>query len=397
VGQGQESKPAVNQKNVFVTGLGLVTALGSSVQIYWDRLLQGETAVHLRQPFAELPVIPLGMVGKHPAKVQDLLTPALTEALEDAGLHHPLPDCGVVIGSSRSFQGQIETMMRPWLSKGTSPDGARWMESLPHMAAMTVAQSVGSTGPVVAPMAACATGLWAIFQGAELIRQGRCDRAIVGAVEAPITPLTIAGFLKMGALAQTGCYPFSSQREGLVLGEGAAVLMLESAESLIQRSGPKPYGQILGAGFSADAYHMTSPDPKGLGGSIALQNCLHCSGLRPADIDYIHPHGTSTELNDQLEASLIQANFPQLPPISSSKGATGHTLGASGAIGAIVSLLAVRYQTLPPNVVTREDVIYPNIVTTAMANRLDTVLCFSFGFGGQNAVLALKTSDRGAI
>ena len=368
--------------------MGLVSALGWSVNECWDRLLQGETAIRLRQPFSELPVIPVAMVGKHPAQVRDLLLPALAEALEDAELDNPLPDCGVVIGSSRSFQGQIEAMALPWLSEGMSPDGALWMESLPHMAAMTVAQSVGSTGPVMAPMAACATGLWAIFQGAELIRQGRCDRAIVGAVEAPLTPLTIAGFQKMGALAKTGCYPFSPLREGLVLGEGAAVLMLESAEALARRSRRSVYGQILGSGFSADAYHMTTPDPTGSGGSIALHNCLQRSGLRPPDIHYIHPHGTSTELNDQLEASLIQTNFPQLPPISSTKGATGHTLGASGAIEAIFSLLALKHQILPPNVGLIGEAIYPNLVRAAKPQTLEAALCFSFGFAGQNAVLA---------
>ena len=366
-----------------------MTALGSSVQDCWDRLLNGETAIHLRQPFAELPVIPLGMVGKHPAKVQDLLIPALTEALEDAGLHNPLPDCGVVIGSSRSFQGQVEAMMIPWLAQGQPPPGDEWIEALPPMAAITVARRIGATGPVMAPMAACATGLWAIFQGAELIRQGKCDRAIVGAVEAPVTPLTIAGFQQMGALAQTGCYPFSTQREGLVLGEGAAVLILESAEAIARRSYRNLYGQILGSGFSADAYHMTRPEPNGQGSRIALQNCLHRSGLQPTDIDYIHPHGTSTELNDRLEASLIQASFPQVPPISSTKGATGHTLGASGAIGAVFSLLALKHQILPPNVGLAREAIYPNLVRAATPQTLETALCFSFGFGGQNAVLAV--------
>ena len=370
--------------------MGLVSALGSSVQQCWNCLLQGETAIHLRQPFTELPVIPVGMVGKHPATVQDLLLPALSAALEDAQLRHPLPDCGVVIGSSRSFQGQMEAMAVPWLLAGEFLDGDQWINVLPHMAAMTVAREIGSMGPVMAPMAACATGLWSIFQGAELIRQGRCDRAIVGAVEAPITPLTIAGFLKMGALAQNGCYPFSTQREGLVLGEGAAVLVLESAEALSQRSSVKHYGQILATGFSADAHHMTAPDNRQQGSRIALKACLRYSGLNPKDIGYIHTHGTGTELNDHQETALISKFFPATPPVSSTKGATGHTLGASGAIGAIFTLLALKHQILPPNIGTKGEKIYPNVVSTSTSNQFDTALCFSFGFGGQNAVLALR-------
>ncbi len=379
----------VKQRPVLVTGMGLVSALGSSVSVCWDHLIQGVTAIHLRQPFADLPVVPVGMVGKHPTKVHDLLLPALAEALEDAGLYCPLPDCGVVIGSSRGFQGQVEEMARPWLSAGEVPDGDGWMEALPHMAAVTVARKIGATGPVMAPMAACATGLWAIFQGAELIRQGSCDRVIVGAVEAPITPLTMAGFLKMGALAKTGCYPFSPRREGLVLGEGAAVLVLESTEALSTRKHAKIYGRILAAGFSADAYHMTAPDVQQQGSRMALENCLRRSGLAAQTIGYIHTHGTGTELNDHQESTLITKVFPALPPMSSTKGATGHTLGASGAIGAMFTLLALSHQNLPPNVGTREKGIYPNLVTSSTATHFDTALCFSFGFGGQNAVLAL--------
>lgn len=379
----------VNQRQVVVTGMGLVSALGTSVPVCWDRLLKGETAIYLRQPFADLPVIPLGMVGKHPARIEDLLLPALTEAIEDAGLKLPLADCGVVIGSSRSFQGQIEAMAIPWLSAGEHPDGDQWINGLPHMPAILAARTVSSPGPVMAPMAACATGLWAVFQGAELIRQGMCDRVIVGAVEAPITPLTIAGFHKMGALATTGCYPFAEQRQGLVLGEGAAVLLLESAEVFAQRASPNHYGHILAAGFSADAHHMTAPNPQQSGSRFALETCLKRSGLHTSAIDYIHPHGTGTELNDLQESTLIQGMFPHPPPISSSKGATGHTLGASGAFGVVFSLLALKHQVLPSNVGGIGAGIYPNLVRTKTPQTLENALCFSFGFGGQNAVLAL--------
>ena len=193
----------------------------------------------------------------------------------------------------------------------------------------------------------------------------------------------------MGALAKTGCYPFSTQREGLVLGEGAAVLVLESGKALSTRLHDKNYGQILGSGFSTDASHITAPDPQQRGSRTAVNHCLRRSHLQPVDIGYIHPHGTGTALNDAHEAALIQAMFPNLPLISSSKGATGHSLGASGAMGTVFSLLALRHQVVPPNIGLQGEMIYPNLVKTATPHPFHNALCFSFGFGGQNAVLAL--------
>lgn len=329
------------------------------------------------------------MVGWHPASLNDLLSQAVSEALGDAGLTPPLPDCGVVIGSSRSFQSQWEEAGRTQRHEKFSSADAFWLSTLPHMGAITTARQVGATGIVLAPMAACATGLTAIFQGSELIRRGQCSQVIVGAAETPITPLTLAGFNQMGALAPNGCYPFDAAREGLVLGEGAAVMVLESEAALAQRAGVEPYGRILGTGLSADAYHRTAPDPAQGGSQLALAACLRHSRLKPEDIGYIHAHGTATQLNDAHETKLITRNFSTLPLASSTKGATGHTLGASGAIGAALTLLALRHQRLPPNVGWRQDSIYPALATTAMALKFDTALCFSFGFGGQNAVLAL--------
>ena len=364
--------------------MGLVTALGPTATTTWEHLLAGKSGIRLGQPFAELPPRPLAMIGDQPADLEDLLRLAVAEAIADAQLTPPLPDCGVVIGSSRSFQGRWERMAR-------QPDWAEnpWLEALPHMGAMSVARQIQSLGPVLAPMAACATGLTAIFQGYELVRRGQCDRVVVGAAEAPITPLTLAGFEQLGALATTGCYPFAPEREGLVLGEGAAVLVLESEASLAARSGPQPYGCILGAGFSADAYHRTAPDPA-LGGSrLALQRCFYYSGLEPGQVDYIHAHGTGTPLNDAHEAQLLTGAFDPLPWMSSTKGATGHTLGASGAIGAAVCLLAMRHGLLPPNVSDRGQSIYPKLVTAPTPAKAGVTLCLGFGFGGQNGVLAL--------
>jgi 3-oxoacyl-[acyl-carrier-protein] synthase II len=207
-------------------------------------------------------------------------------------------------------------------------------------------------------MAACATGIWAIAQGYDLIQLGQADRVIVGAIEAPITPLTLIGFEQMGALATTGCYPFDRDREGLVLGEGGAVLILETEERASQR-GASCYGQILGAGLTC------------------------------ADIDYIHAHGTSTRLNDRREAELIAQLFPPSIAVSSTKGATGHSLGASGAMGAVFSLMAIQQQELPPSVGLRHSEFALNLVGEMRSQSIRQALSFSFGFGGQNAVLAL--------
>lgn len=364
--------------------MGLVTALGTTAAATWEKLLAGKSGIRMAQPFAELPPRPLAMVGDRPADIEDLLELAVAGAIADAQLTPPLPDCGVVIGSSRSFQGRWERMAR-----AQSWQDNPWLAALPHMGAIAAARQLQSQGPVLAPMAACATGLTAIFQGYELVRRGQCDRVVVGAAEAPLTPLTLAGFEQLGALATTGCYPFDAQREGLALGEGAAVLVLESEASWLGRSGPEAYGCILGGGFSVDAYHRTAPDPT-LGGScLALKNCLYYSGLRPQQVSYVHAHGTGTRLNDAHEVQLLTEGLAPLPWMSSTKGATGHTLGASGAIGAAVCLMALRHQVLPPNTGWRRESIYPNLVTESMSAALQASLCFSFGFGGQNGVLAL--------
>lgn len=367
---------------VVVTGIGLVSALGSNTAENWRRLLQGESAIALRQPFPALPPRPLAMIGKQPRHLDDLLMQATTEALQNADLPIFLPDCGVVIGSSRGHQARWENFL-------TGEPIENWIESLPHMGAIAIARKIGSHGPVLAPMAACATGLWAIAQGTNLIRAGQCDRVLVGAGEAAITPLTLAGFEQMRAMAHTGCYPFDEQREGLVLGEGAAVLMLES-EAVAKARSARIYGRVLGAGLTADANHISAPDTAHQqGGLSAIRGCLAQSNLQPEDISFIHAHGTSTALNDAYEAALIQALFPSEVWVTGTKGATGHTLGASGAIGAAVCLLSLHHQVLPPCTGLRSPAFDLNLVQQAFPAELSTALCFSFGFGGQNAVIAL--------
>jgi 3-oxoacyl-[acyl-carrier-protein] synthase II len=364
---------------IVVTGIGLVSALGNSLQTSWQRLIAGQTGIQLYQPFPELAPRPLGLIGKQPAELATLTQRVVAMALEDAGLVAPLPDCGVVIGSSRSYQASWEKLAREFYRDAErlkSPlykhlPTQAFLETLPHMNAIAAARQIGATGSVLAPMAACATGIWAIAQAASLLETGHCQRVIAGAMEAPITPLTLTGFQQMGALAQTGAYPFDRRREGLALGEGGAVLVLESAE-LAKRRSARICGQVLGRSAIA-----------------AVKQSCDRANLSPSDIDYIHAHGTATQLNDQNEAQLIEYLFPQRVPVSSTKGATGHTLGASGALGVAFSLMALKHQVLPPCVGLKEPEFDLDLVTVPRQSEIQQVLCFSFGFGGQNAVVAL--------
>ncbi len=379
-----------------MTGMGLVSALGLNLDRTWQRLLSGESGIRLYQPFAEIPAQPLALVGAQPSCLEDLLKPAVLDAVKDAGLSPPIESCGVVIGSSRGFQGQWEdqALNRYRPTQASLPEGSLLVtpDQMVHIygesPSTVVAQAISAQGPVLAPRAACATGIWAIAQGAELIRGGYCSRVVVGAVEAPVTRLTLAGFRKMGAMATSGAYPFDREREGFVLGEGAAILVLE-AESLAHQRHAKIYGRVLGMGLTVDAYHMSAPEDSRRWAMVAVQDCLQRSGLRREDIGYIHAHGTATQLNDRAEALVIQKLFPPDVAVSSTKGATGHTLGASAAMGSVFCLLSLSRQVLPPCVGLQHPAFDLNFVREPLACNSQAVLCFSSGFGGQNTVLAL--------
>ncbi|MEH2351058.1 MAG: beta-ketoacyl-ACP synthase [Nostoc sp.] len=379
---------------VCVTGIGLISALGGSLEDSWQNLLAGKSGIRLHQPFPELKPLPLGLIAQQPSELTMLTQMVVASALQDAGLVPPLADCAVVIGSSRSYQASWERLARLMYEDAENlpaSDLGNWLDILPHINAIAAARQIGASGIVLAPMAACATGIWSIAQAALLIQTGQCQRAIAGAVEAPITPLTLAGFQQMGALAKTGAYPFDLHREGLVLGEGAAVFVLESAELAKQRQA-KVYGEILGFGLTNDAYHSNSPEPEGKSAIAAIKQCLERSCLTPNDIDYIHAHGTATQLNDQMESMVIERLFPQGVAVSSTKGSTGHTLGASGALGVAFSLMALKHQILPPCVGLQQPEFDLDIVTAARLSKIHQVLCLSFGFGGQNTAIAVAKS-----
>lgn len=381
--------------DIVVTGIGAVSALGNTLQASWSRLLAGKSGLALCQPFLELQPRPLGLINLTPASIAALNQKIIDEAIQDAGLAFPLQDCGVVIGSSRSYQGEWERLARHYHHQVAQRQPLQiqdWLELLPGTLAIATAHQIGSQGPVLAPMAACATGLWAIAQGFELLKTGQCQRVIVGAVEAPITPLTLTGFQQMGALAESGAYPFDQRREGLALGEGGAVFVLEPAELARQRSAPI-YGKILGFGLTADGHHVSAPDPTSRGAIAAVKQCLERSQIEPSQIDYIHAHGTATQLNDRNEAHLIEALFPKGVAVSSTKGATGHTLGASGALGLAFCLMALKHQILPPCVGLEKPEFDLDFVLTSRPSLVQHTLCFSFGFGGQNVAIALERAS----
>ncbi|MEG5175927.1 beta-ketoacyl synthase N-terminal-like domain-containing protein [Microcoleus sp. B3-D7] len=422
--------------DVVVTGIGLVSALGT-LDCSWKRLLSGESGIRQHQPFIELERRPLALIGTKPVDLMSLIRQVLIDAVQDANLTLPLRDCGIVIGSSRGFQANLELLASEGssatsnvrdvtdgrktevgrslreLGRGKSQEArefpitdshfpipnsqlpitnSQFVNFLPHMGAIAAARAIGSTGPVLAPMAACATGIWSIARAVDLIRTGECQRAIAGAVEAPITPLTLAGFSRMGALANNGCYPFDENREGFVLGEGGALFVLESAE-LARRRGAKIYGRISGFGLTNDACHATAPELGGESAIAAVNQCLKRSNLAAIDIDFIHAHGTATELNDRHEALLIEKLFHPGVAVSSTKGATGHTLGASGALGAAFCLMSIKYQMLPPCVGMKKPGFELDFVRCARSAIVRNAVCLSFGFGGQNAAIVLS-GDR---
>ncbi|MEL6788533.1 MAG: beta-ketoacyl-ACP synthase [Cyanobacteria bacterium J06607_15] len=373
--------------DVVITGIGLRSCLGSLLTT-WSSILQGKSGIKSPQVFANFPVYPLGLIDSQPSRIDRLTHNILLDTLEDAQLAIPLPKTGVVIGSSRGCQAIWEDLATERYSSSSHVE-LNWLETFPHQPAVAVGNYLQTNEPVLAPMAACATGIWALARGYELIQTGRCDRVIAGAVETPISPLTLAAFERMGALANTGCYPFDRQREGLVLGEGGAMFVLETAE-LAKGRQAKIYGSIKGWGLTCDAYHISAPQTTNGSAARAIKQSLVRSGLQPPEIDYIHAHGTSTSLNDHHEASLIKHLFPPAVAVSSSKGATGHTLGASGAINTALTLMAMRHNCLPPCVGLRDLEFDLGIVTQAKEAEINHAMCFSFGFGGQNAVVTLS-------
>ncbi|MCS7087870.1 MAG: beta-ketoacyl-ACP synthase II [Thermoflexales bacterium] len=411
---------ASNQQThrVVVTGMGMITPLGHTVQETWDALVAGRSGVDYISLFdhrdfdvhiaAEVKDFdPAQHFGSKEARRMDRVTHlalvAARQALEDANLkisEDNTYDIGVVIGSGI---GGITTLLNEhtvMLTRGhrrISPFTVPMM--LADAATGQIAIQFGIRGPNLCIVTACASGANAIGEAFEMIRSGRVRAALTGGCESPINPFSMSAFHNMGALStynddpKRACRPFDKTRNGFVTGEGAAMLMLESLEHA-QARGARIYAEIVGYGATDDAFHITAPDVKGP--AMAMRRALQQAGIEPHEVDYINAHGTGTPLNDVNETRAIKEVFGEAAydvNISSTKSMTAHSFGAVGAIEAIVCVQAINHGVIPPTINYEVpdpecDLNYtPNV---AVRRPVRVALTNSFGFGGHNAALVFR-------
>jgi 3-oxoacyl-[acyl-carrier-protein] synthase II len=319
---------------------------------------------------------------------------ATEEAMEQAGALTAAPDRVAVaiatgIGGLQALEDLVETS---YADEGR-PSPLLIPMMMCNAAAAAISIKYGFGGPVTTQVVACAAGGQAITDAMRTVQWGYADAAIAGGCEAAVRQPAIAGFLSSRAMSTTTtARPFSIDRDGMVLGEGAGIFVLEEWE-LAKARGATILAEMAGAAATGDAHHLTAPHPEGAGAERAIRLALEDAGLQPSDIGYVNAHGTGTELNDRTEGTVIARVFDPQPPVSSIKGATGHALGASGAIEAVASVLAIVNRELPPNVgLTRQDPDIPltDIVTEPRPFDPAPVITNSFGFGGHNSVLVIS-------
>ncbi|TDV57589.1 beta-ketoacyl-[acyl-carrier-protein] synthase family protein [Actinophytocola oryzae] len=399
--------------SIAVTGLGLVTAAGIGVAATQERVWSGTPTAARTEHLAGLPVdfactVPGFEPNKHSGRranlTQDRFTQlaiaATREAVADAGLDPEswdAPRVAVVIGCGLGGVSTWEKQHRNLLDRGAEAVSALLIPMLvPNMVAGNVAMRFGAKGPCLVTATACASGATAIGTALDLLRSNRCDVVITGGAEAGVSPLIVTGFAQMGALSKrlgdpgAASRPFDTDRDGFVIGEGSGILVLER-ETDARARGARVHARLAGYGASADAHHLTAPDPEGTGARRAILAALADGGLSPADVDHVNAHGTSTPLNDAVEAKVLRGLLPGGATVTSTKGVVGHTLGAAGAIEAALTVLTVRDGQVPPtaNLDSQDPEVDVDVVAkAARAQRVDVAVSNSFGFGGQNAVLA---------
>jgi 3-oxoacyl-[acyl-carrier-protein] synthase II len=409
------------KRRVVVTGMGVITPVGNDVATTWRSLIDGKsgTAPITKFDASNFPVKfaaevkgfnPLDYMERKEAKRADQYTQyavaASRQAMTDARLverNGMDPDrIGVIIGSGigglKSFEEQHDVYRERGVGK-ISPFFIPMF--IADIAAGIVSMMFNAKGPNYATVSACATSAHAIGDAYRTIQYGDADIMITGGAEATVTPMAIGGFANMKALSErndspeTASRPFDATRDGFVMGEGAGILILEELEHALGR-GATIYAEIVGYGATGDAYHLTAPAPDGEGAQRAMKRALKDAGLEPRDIQYINAHGTSTPANDFNETRAIQAVFGDCAKsvnVSSTKSATGHMLGAAGAVEAVVSAMVVGTGIIPPTINYHHpdpelDLNFtPN---TSVKRDVNAVLSNSFGFGGHNTTLAIK-------
>src|SRR6266536_672590 len=408
------------RRRVVITGLGAVSPLGNDVETTWRSLLAGESGageitqfdhtdykVHFACEVKDL--APTNWIDKKDARRMDrfahLVIAAAYQAQEDAKLdiHAEADRIGASIatgiGGIRSFQECYDALVH------RGPDRVNPFAIpaiIPNLGAGWVSIMLGTRGPLSAQCTACAASNMAIGDGLDAIRLGRAEVMLCGGTEAAVNEVGIAGFAAMRALSQRNddpthaSRPFDARRDGFVMGEAGAVLVLEELERARAR-GAKIYAEVAGYGLSSDAKHVTEPDPTGENPARAMKNAFADAGIDPSEVDYINAHGTSTPLGDAAETRVIKLALGEenakKTPVSSTKGATGHCLGAAGAVEAIFSTLAIRDGKLPPTI--NQEVEDPECDLDYIPNEsrdadVRVTVSNSFGFGGHNASVVFK-------
>ena len=407
-------------RRVVITGLGLATPLGVGVQENWRSLMEGQSGIGLITHFdaSEFSVQiagqvdhfdPLQWINRRDARRMDrfihFALAASLMASDDAGLHIPLSNperCGTLIGVGLGGLQSLEDAAKTLAQKGPSRLSPLMIPKLiANLAPGHVSMKLGTLGPNLSSVSACATGAHCIGDAARLIAWGDADLMIAGGAEATITPLGIGGFAAMKALStrnddpQGASRPFDKDRDGFVSAEGAGVVILESLDHAKAR-GARIYAELVGYGQSSDAHHITQPHPDGLGARLAMENALRDAQLNPEDIQYLNAHGTSTPAGDLAESNAIKRVFGHVAEslwVSSTKSMLGHMLGAAGSVELAICALALYHQQAPPTI----NLAHPGdgcdldyIAHTGRDGLIRATLSNSFGFGGTNVSLALR-------
>jgi 3-oxoacyl-[acyl-carrier-protein] synthase II len=389
---------------IVVTGRGVVSPIATGVEEFFDALLGMEGGITDEGVASCDEFDPETAMTPKEARRTDrfaqLAIAAADQAADEAGLIDGVDPrrVGVIVGTGVGGLTTLQRECTTWLQEGDRAVSPLFVPMMmPNAAAGQIAMRRGLHGPGFSLASACSTGAHSIGEAARLIARGEADAMIAGGTEAALVGLCIAAFRRMGALSRVGeSRPFDTRRDGFVMGEGSAVLVLEREEHARAR-GAEIFARVTGYGASNDAFHITQPEENGRGAVEAMEAALRDAELAPADVGYINAHGTSTPINDRVETIALRKVFTDDgPPVSSCKGAVGHTLGAAGAIEALACVEALRRGALPPTLGLED--IDPECAADHIAGapreapELQVALSNSFAFGGQNATLVLQAA-----